>query len=285
MGTSEVGLFYNQSMKTADLVVIAVTLIACGGSPPAPDDMAALDLAPSGIVLPATDGTVSLAGSDISLAGAGTTRVGNIALTKGAGTVTLDGRSVPVAVYEKQDWSSQGYFLYQGLAVEPSRIWVVWFYCTTTGGALSDVYFESTDGTAVTREAASGTCQDTGVSTAVPVHFPAIDLPLPSLVAGYTISGAAISLDGAMPGQVTLGGTSLELLVFDTVDCTLTCGTPGWTELHALLWDRAGQRACFAILYLMSNDTTHVRIAYSLTLPVLTEPAGNLLLPATWTAM
>jgi hypothetical protein len=39
---------------------------------------------------------------------------------------------------------------------------------------------------------------------------------------------------------------------------------------------------CFAIFYLNLDDTTHVQLTYSLTLPTLTEPAGNTLLPATW---
>ena len=49
------------------------------------------------------------------------------------------------------------------------------------------------------------------------------------------------------------------------------------------MWDQAQARVCFAIFYLNIADPSHVQLAYSLTLPSLTDPAGNLMLPATWT--
>jgi hypothetical protein len=106
---------------------------------------------------------------------------------------------------------------------------------------------------------------------------------MPQLVPGFTIDGPAVHLDGAAPGTVTLGGGTLTLLVFNTVDCTIKCGTPGWTELHSLLWDPSAVRACFGIVYLRQDDLAHVQVAWSLTLPLLTDPAGNAVLPATWT--
>jgi hypothetical protein len=89
-------------------------------------------------------------------------------------------------------------------------------------------------------------------------------------------------LDGATPGSLQLGSATLEVLPFNTVDCH-NCATPGWMELHSLLWDPVQAQVCFAIFYLIANDTAHVKLAYSLTLPSLTEPAGNLTLAATWT--
>ena len=161
---------------------------------------------------------------------------------------------------------------------------MLWFYCSTVNQTLGSVYFESTDGTAVTSEPASGNCMDTDMTSTVAVQFPALDLPQPALVPGFTIDGSARFSSTARSRElVDLGGGPLTVLVFNTVDCTKICGSPGWTELHALLWDQANQRVCFAIIYLRSEDTTHVQLAYSLTLPNLTEPDEKVRLAATWT--
>ncbi len=261
---------------------IAVTLGCDGGANSTAFDLAELpDLAPPQLSAGATDGTVTLLSSDISITGAGTSRVGSISISGGAGQIELDGHLVPAAVYQRQSFPNL--YLYQTLAVESDRIWVLWLYCSTVDQALSEVYYEATDGTLVASEVATGSCQDTNTTSTVPVKFPAVSLPEPPLLPGFTIDGADISLDGAQPGMVTLGGVSMILLVFNTVDCTKGCGTPGWTELHSLLWEPAAGAVCFAIIHLRSEDTTHVQLAWSLTLPFLTEPAGDTVLPATWT--
>jgi len=239
-------------------------VLGCSG---APDAEPPPDLGPERIVVGATDGTVELA-SDFSI--------------DGAGQVSLAGRALPAATYLRQTFPNL--HLFQTLAVEPDRLWVLWFYCSTKDSTLQGIYYESTDGTAVTFEDATGTCQEGPAAATVPVRFPAIDLALPALVPGFTIEGPEVHLDGAAPGRVTLAGAPLTVLVFNTVDCTSGCGTPGWTELHAILWDRAAGRACFGIFYLTLDDPTHVQLAWSLTLPSLIDPAGNARLNATWSA-
>ena len=74
------------------------------------------------------------------------------------------------------------------------------------------------------------------------------------------------------------------LIVFQDVDCTTTCGTPGWYELHSVIWDDAAQKALFTIIYLSTDQHAEVELSYSRSLPDLGDPIGDLRLPATWTA-
>jgi hypothetical protein len=106
-------------------------------------------------------------------------------------------------------------------------------------------------------------------------------MPLPPLFPGYAIDGASIQYDGTAPGTVTLGTTSVAFLPFGEVDCTRVCGTPGWRELHAVLWDQQAMRACSSILYLFEPGQP-LLLTYSLTLPDLTDIAGQTQLDATW---
>jgi hypothetical protein len=237
--------------------------------------------APHDLTAGATSGTVVMTDSDFSVAGAGSSTIGRFSVTHGAGTIELAGRQVAAASYQRQSFPDLN--LYQTLAVEKDRLWVLWFYCSTTNGSLTGIYYEATDGTPVTFEAASGTCQDSNQTSTVDVQFPAFDLVVPPLLPGFTIDGPDVHLDGAAPGTVTLGGARLTVLVFNTVDCS-GCGTPGWTELHALLWDPTAGRVCFGIFYLFSNDHGAVELAWSLTLPELIDPADHLIMPANWTA-
>ena len=80
-----------------------------------------------------------------------------------------------------------------------------------------------------------------------------------------------------------LEGARHPAVVFNTVDCSATCGTPGWYELHTRVWNDATHAATFVIVYLRLDDPTHVLLAYALRLPTLDDPFRNVLLPATWT--
>jgi hypothetical protein len=262
---------------------LLLLLAGCHGSAATADLSLAPDLAPLHITAGATDGTVKLLNADFSIGGTGSTRIGAFNIAHGSGTIELDKKSVPAAVYVRQMFSAEHLFLYQTLAVETDRLWVLWFYCSSIDNSLQGIYYEATDGTPVTLEDATGTCQDLATTSTVAVQYPAIDLPLPTLVPGFTIDGVQVKLDGAAPGTLTLDSGALTVLVFNTVDCRNTCGTPGWTELHSLLWDQERSRVCFGIFYLEAGDPSHVLLTYSLTLPSLTDPAGQLTLPATWT--
>jgi hypothetical protein len=195
------------------------------------------------IVIPATTG--SALAEAVNLAGSATSVIGNVAITNGVGTVQISGQTVSALVYERQPFGA--YTLYQTLAVSPDRIHVLWFYCLTN--TLAFVYYEGTGGTAVLEQMATGTCADTNTMESQPVSFPAVDMPIPALVTGYTVTGASIEIPSGAPGWVNRGKT-WTVLVFATVDCSMTCGPPGWWELHALLWDPAAPALAYGIFYL-----------------------------------
>jgi hypothetical protein len=222
------------------------------------------------IVIGATDAMLDVPFT-VSAAGAGTKAIGQIALTNGVGTVEIDGQEVQAAVYEQQPFGM--YTLYQTLAVSPGRIDVLWLYCNA--GVLDFVYHEGTDGTGVIDEPATGTCTASSTASVEQVTFPAVDMAYPPLLTGYTVTGAEVSIPSGMPGSVTVGGTMLTVLAFNAVDCSTGCGTPGWYEIHSLIWDPKVAKVTFAIFYLFPSGMP-VEVEYALTLPDLSD-----LVPAT----
>ena len=75
------------------------------------------------------------------------------------------GRTRDFRSHERQAFAAQNLRLYQTLAVQSDRMWVLWFYCSTTDSSLQGIYYEATDGTAVTFESAFGTCQDASATS------------------------------------------------------------------------------------------------------------------------
>ncbi|MBI4702225.1 MAG: hypothetical protein HY744_13940 [Deltaproteobacteria bacterium] len=225
------------------------------------------------IVIGPTQGELALPFS-FSAQATGTSFVGKVNVDGAAGTVELGGTSYGVVVYEKQPFKD--YRLYQTLAVGSERWYVLWLYCLK--GGLESIYYEGTDGKPIEVEASNGACAESDGASTAHVSFPAVDMPWPPLIDGYTIEGAQMHLAGSSPGTVELPGGSFTVLGFSEVDCTKDCGKPGWWELHALLWD--GARAGFAIFYLF--DGKPVLVTYALTLPDLADPAGYTTLDATW---
>lgn len=205
-----------------------------------------------------------------------------MAVEQGSGTVEIDGVQVPVSVYERQQWGQFGYTLYQALAVEADRLHVLWFYCRD--GALTDVWIESTDGNHLVVESASGSCTESDAPSEVTSSFPAVEMEVPPLVGGFTLTGPDVEIDGAQPGLVRVGGSEFDVYVFGHVDCTQDCGTPGWHELHALVWDGDAQWLCVGIFYLFLDDRAP-QLSYTFSLPVLAEPFGTTVLTgAAWTS-
>lgn len=228
------------------------------------------------IVIEATEGELAL-DFDVTITGEGSAFIGAIDVSLASGTAAIGGETLPVVAYERQPFGE--YLLFQLLAVATDRWYLLWAYCQ--GEELAWVYFEGTDGTALDLEPASGSCLDGSGPTLAAVSFPAIDMAIPPLIDGFTIDGPDVELDGASPGLVQLGSPH-TVLAFEDVDCTTECGQPGWRELHSILWDPAGERACFGIFYLFA-DEPDVLLTYALTLPDLSDPAGALALPASWT--
>jgi hypothetical protein len=271
-------LIINPQAMGYSCVLFVALCAACGGTAETQPPLLPVPPVTYPLGIAATDGTLTVEGSDFSLQGQGTARIGSISIDHGWGQVELDGRMTAASSYVSVPFS--GFQLHQTLAVESDRIWVLFFYCSDVDQSLSSVYYENTDGAAGAFEDSTGTCTDTGTTATLHAQFPAVELPPAALVPGFKVRGPSIQLDGASPGVIVLKGVSMDLLVFATVDCT-DCGNPGWSELHSLIWDQASATLSFTIIYLLEDDFTDVQLAYSLTLPELTDPIEGFL-PASW---
>lgn len=279
------------------LAACTVGCHAAGPTSPIPD--AGPDASDSGadtLQFPATNATWTVT-EDVSFAGQGASDIGAIAITHGLGTLDFDGESarafffnatgVPVGTADGGTVDGGAFAAdrdYEIIAVQPTRLIVVFITCTND--SLDYVYYETTDGIASPKElAASGTCTVLEDRTTEAVTLPAVDMPPPMLLAGYSISGTDISYDGVSAGSAQLAGDSWQLYPFHLVDCS-ACANPGWYELHSLFWNAAKQSACLGILYLEENAPAKVLLAYTVCLPGLTNPlVGNQLdYSATWSA-
>lgn len=223
----------------------------------------------------------------VAISGAGSIRVRDISIVDGAGTINIRGEPYGAVVYEMQPWPAFGYTLFQTLAVSRERWYVIWFYCE--GNVLTDLYAEGTVGRDVEliHETSTGTCNFSETPSTAHVQMSEVHMLYPPPMPGFTFSGPELDLDSGsfLPGSVQLGGTQLDLLPVTYVDCTADCGsTPGWWELHALLYDRAASRACFGIFYMFPDRPNEVDLTYSLTLPDLSDPAGYTTFNASWSA-
>ena len=153
----------------------------------------------------------------------------------------------------------------------------MWFYCQ--GGQLTRLYAEGTDGVVPGTESATGTCTVT-TGQGPDLTLPAIDMAYPRLVDGLHLDGAEISYDGVHAGQIQVAGREDVLLPFGRVDCA-DCGTPGWQELHALVWDPTWPQLCVGIFYFF--DPGQVRLPRLLCLPNVFDPTGgNTTYEASW---
>ena len=76
-----------------------------------------------------------------------------------------------------------------------------------------------------------------------------------------------------------LGSDSIALPFF-TDDCRTGCGTPGWYELHAIVWNQAQQKVGFQVVYL---DATGVSLGGNgIELPDGTITGSGPFAGATW---
>ncbi len=225
-----------------------------------------------------TDGTFTF-DPRVGIAGMGSLLVGEIDLVDGFGTVVVDGESLPALVHHEQPFGE--WTLYQAIAVAPSGWTLLWFYCRD--GELTDVYLESTSGQQLVPESTEGTCAIEPGPVEVAVQFPATELAVVYNGDPFAIDGPDLAVVDGELGSATIDGQSWIVAPFETVDCT-ACGGAGWYEVHVVLWDPQGERACFAILYLHGPgaEGDGVQIAYAIALPDLDDPIGNVVLDATW---
>ncbi len=207
----------------------------------------------------------------IDISGSGT-QVSKVDIHSRFGAVTLGGHVMSALVYRDIPWNSYSLVLYQALAVEAHSWTVLWFYCT--GASLTYIYWESSTSSRINREPMRGTCTTTG-TTHANVSWPAGSMPAPAVVAGFNVHGLHIDISGAAPGHADLAGKTWWLYPYAFVDCSKTCGAPGWYELHSLLWDSATGESAYGIVYLITGQTHRVQLEYALELPTLGRPANE----------
>lgn len=252
-----------------------VLLAACGSDPPAaPDAAIAIDAGPP----PGFSATLSVAATHGTLANnfAATITGDLVAIDGNIGTTTLAGAATPTALYNSLAFS--GYDIFGSVAVSDHAWWISYPYCMN--GMLVDVYAEPVGVGGFSLLPATGTCATMPTTAPTVVDLPAFTIPTPLAYGNASVHGAAIELAQGH-GQILIDGAMQPAVVFDTVDCSTTCGTPGWYELHTLVWD--GARATFVIVYLKLGSTDSVQLAYGLRLPDLDDPFGSVTIPASWT--
>lgn len=251
------------------------------------------------IAIPATNGTWAAA-EDVSFTGKGAKDLGEISITHGAGTIQFKGApaqaffynatAVPTGTGDAGDFSGQRDF--QLIAAQDGRLIMTWFTCDMSTNKLGFVYYESTDGDSSSSTAvpggelpATGTCTVAETPSNVAVSLPAVTMPPPPLVSGFTITGADLSFDGTNPGSANVLGETWKMYPFNTVDCS-DCANPGWFELHSLFYDASNQNACLGILYLLGSDPTQTELAYLFCLNTVTAPLPNeqKFFDSTWTS-
>jgi hypothetical protein len=263
-----------------------MVVVGCGdngGHAASPDGSTADGTTPAGfpakLAVSATNQTIALP-FDLMSTGTANAPLGSVAMTHDVGTVTELAGAAPAFVYMTQQFGM--YTLYQGLGVTASSWDVFWLYCIPTN--LTFVYDEGVGGAPLFGVPATGSCQSQAAPHDAMVSLPAFSITTPTPIAGYTVDGPDISIATTGVGTLTLAGRTLPLLVFQDVDCTTTCGSPGWYELHSIIWDEAAQTLLFTIIYLSTDQHAQVELTYARSLPDLGDPIGDLRVPATWTA-
>jgi hypothetical protein len=250
----------------------------------------------SDISIAATSAQYAVA-EDTTFTGNGANELGAISISHGVGTIQFQNESanafffnatgVPTGTVDGGDLDGGEFAAdrdFEIIAAQDTRLIVAFITCT--GPKLTYIFYESTDGIASGKElAASGSCAILEQSTTEVITLPAVAVAPPKLVSGFSITGAQISFDGTHVGSAVVNGESFQLDPFNIVDCT-ACASPGWYELHSLLWDPAGKNACLGILYLEKNAPATVELAYDICLPSITMPltADQLDFPASWTS-
>lgn len=233
---------------------------------------------PSGLpAIGPTMGTIAL-DFRVAISGGSSLYVGAFEIVDGVGTIEIEDETLPVFVYERQPWPEQGYTLYQALAVADDGWTVLWFYCGEEG--LESIYIESTDGIPLQTLAAEGTCDVQLSGVEVDVELPGTEFSVLYNGEPFSIAGPEIAVEAGQLGEVTIDGVQFVVAPFETVDCSMGCGMPGWYEVHVILWDPVGLRACFAILYFESEGV--VRMTYGMTLPDLVDLVSDAFFDASW---
>ena len=253
----------NGAWAIALVALVALVSLACEPPPDAihgpprdcPDATFDQDIAVSAI-----DTTV-LAGTRANVHTAAGTKYVTVDLQDNQGTISFLGQGpFPAFVHSRIPWPDIGYTLLQGLAVDDGAWIPFWLYCAPDG-TLGSFYAERTDQIAPYSEGVEGTCDEAAEIWNMPVALPANTLRNVVLTCGFTVSTPAsdppLRLEGSKPGVAAIDseGPPATVLVFSAVDCRQDCGTPGWFELHSLVWQPQTAQVGFAIWYLDGGNS------------------------------
>jgi hypothetical protein len=233
---------------------------------------------------------------DLDVTGQGAGSVSKVLVARDRGTVVIDGETVRVTVHEAIPYPGT-LIVYQGVGYTDAAdtLNLVWFYCDA--GALTQVYYESTKASGKFATA-SGQCIDGGAHgliTPFVSDFPALDIRLPHLSCGFSVT----SPEQSGPGTLQLGdgpgliadaiGQVRTALPFELLDCRTGCGEGQWFEMHVLLWDpNAGPYLGYGIMYFRPSDGgktgTGAILGYQFNLSPFGERMNTTNYPdATWT--
>jgi hypothetical protein len=212
----------------------------------------------------------------------GTTGI-TVSIVSNRGTVSYGGRGPFQAfIYERGAFPAANSTLYAGLGVENGTWFPFWLNCSPDG-RLTRFQGEMTDRDIAVLADLDGTCTDQGVAAMAPVHLAANTLSPIALSCGFSVHGpapASIDLEGSQNGSMVFLGTDSIALPFYTDDCRAGCGTPGWYELHAIVWNQVQQKVGFEVIYL--DDTGVSLEGNGIELPGGTLSGSGPFLGATW---
>jgi len=206
-----------------------------------------------------------------------------VSIVSNQGTVSYGGRGPFQAfIYERGEFAAANSILYAGLGVESGTWFPFWLFCSGDG-RLTKFQGEMTDRNIAVLADLDGTCTDQGVAPMAPVALAANTLSPVALSCGFSVHGPApnsIDLEGSQDGSMVFLGSDSIALPFYTDDCRAGCGTPGWYELHTIVWNQTQQEVGFQVVYL---DATGVSLGGNgLELPDGTITGSGPFAGATW---
>ncbi len=185
----------------------------------------------------------------------------------GRGTVALSSGSASSVLYDQYDFD--GYRGYTAIVPTGDRWHVLYPYCK--GESLRTVWHFETGSQRLRELPASGSCTGTdGASVTAGISLSTSTLNLPTLcgleieavglnpAAQDVPTGETISLKLNQPGTAVRQDPSTGDLVehqfipFAGVNCS-ACASPGWYEVHSILWNDTNRSATYGVLYLFGG--------------------------------
>jgi hypothetical protein len=176
-----------------------------------------------------------------------------VSIVSNQGTISFGGRGPFQAfVFNTTPFSAANSIVYGGLGVENGTWFPFFLYCSGDG-RLTKVFGEMTDRDVAVFDDVDGTCTTQDVAPMAPVSLAANMLSPVALTCGFSVHAPApnsIDLEGSHNGSMLFLGADAIALPFHGVDCRTGCGTPGWYELHTIVWNQVRQEVGFEIVYL-----------------------------------